>query len=212
MWVQALVLQKYSNFVFYLFELFFVHLYFCNFGFLKIWILILFQSLQVLGALLVSSTLIGVYFWRKEQSRWRLRKICKKIWCQPSSWASKCKTHLSAQKMFCLAVDQCKFFLWHFHLLVFHFHCHIWCPLSYIRLYMYFHISWYTFTLIYVHLLVFHFHFHIRSRTWTCFIYVYILGCFRKTLFWENEKYNPPRISLGVSLKESKRIFDFDKV
>ena len=30
------------------------------------------------------------------------------------------------------------------------------------------------------------------------------LGCFRKTLFQENQKYNPTRISLGVSLKGSK--------
>ena len=36
--------------------------------------------------------------------------------------------------------------------------------------------------------------------------------CFRKTLFRENQKYNPPRISQGVSLKGSKRIFDSDKV
>ena len=32
----------------------------------------------------------------------------------------------------------------------------------------------------------------------------YALGCFRKN--------NPPSISLGVTLKVSKRIFDFDKV
>ena len=29
------------------------------------------------------------------------------------------------------------------------------------------------------------------------------VGCFRKTLFQENSKYNPPNISLGVSLKGS---------
>ena len=39
-----------------------------------------------------------------------------------------------------------------------------------------------------------------------------LVGCFRKTLFQENEKYNPPSNSLGVSLMRSKRIFDFDKV
>ena len=38
------------------------------------------------------------------------------------------------------------------------------------------------------------------------------VGCFRKTLFQENQKYNPPSISLGARLKESKRFFDFDKV
>ena len=38
------------------------------------------------------------------------------------------------------------------------------------------------------------------------------LGCFRKTLFQENLKYNPSSISLGVSLEGSKRFFDFDKV
>ena len=31
----------------------------------------------------------------------------------------------------------------------------------------------------------------------------------KKTLFQENQKYNPPCISLGVSLKGPKRIFDF---
>ena len=44
------------------------------------------------------------------------------------------------------------------------------------------------------------------------YLYLCTLGCFRKTLFQENWKYNPPRISLGVSLKGSKRIFNFDKV
>ena len=39
-----------------------------------------------------------------------------------------------------------------------------------------------------------------------------LLGCSKKTLFQKNKKRNPPRISLGVSLKGSKRIFDFDKV
>ena len=38
------------------------------------------------------------------------------------------------------------------------------------------------------------------------------VGCFRKTLFWKTNWRNPPRISLEVSLKESKRIFDFNKV
>ena len=38
------------------------------------------------------------------------------------------------------------------------------------------------------------------------------LGCPRKTLFQKNKKRNPPRISLGVSLNRSKRIFDFDQV
>ena len=38
------------------------------------------------------------------------------------------------------------------------------------------------------------------------------VGCLRKTLFRENQKYNPSRISLGVILKGSKRFFDFDKV
>ena len=38
------------------------------------------------------------------------------------------------------------------------------------------------------------------------------LGCFRKTLFRENQKYNPSSNSLGVSLKVSKRFFDCDKV
>ena len=41
---------------------------------------------------------------------------------------------------------------------------------------------------------------------------MWIVGCFRKTLFWKTNWRNPPRISLEVSLKESKRIFDFDKV
>ena len=40
----------------------------------------------------------------------------------------------------------------------------------------------------------------------------YPLGCSKKTLFQNKNKRNPPRISLGVSLKGSKRIFDFDKV
>ena len=35
---------------------------------------------------------------------------------------------------------------------------------------------------------------------------------FQKTLFQKNKKRNPPRISLGVSLNRSKRIFDFDQV
>ena len=35
---------------------------------------------------------------------------------------------------------------------------------------------------------------------------------FQKTLFQNKNKHNPPRISLGVSLKGSKRIFDFDQV
>ena len=41
-----------------------------------------------------------------------------------------------------------------------------------------------------------------------------ILGCSTKTCFSEEEenKRNPPCISLGVSLKGSKRIFDFDQV
>ena len=38
------------------------------------------------------------------------------------------------------------------------------------------------------------------------------IGCFKKTLFQKNKKRNPPRISLGVSLNRSKRIFDFDQV
>ena len=38
------------------------------------------------------------------------------------------------------------------------------------------------------------------------------VGCFTKTLFQKKNKRNPPRISLGVSLKGSKRIFDFDQV
>ena len=42
---------------------------------------------------------------------------------------------------------------------------------------------------------------------WLC------IRVFQKTkLFQENQKYNPPRISLGVSLKGSKRTFDFNKV
>ena len=40
----------------------------------------------------------------------------------------------------------------------------------------------------------------------------YTIGCFTKTLFQKKNKRNPPRISLGVGLKESKRIFHFDKV
>ena len=43
-------------------------------------------------------------------------------------------------------------------------------------------------------------------------IYLCILGCSKKTLFQNKNKRNPPRISLGVSLKGSKRIFDFDQV
>ena len=39
-----------------------------------------------------------------------------------------------------------------------------------------------------------------------------VLRCFRKTLFKEHQKRNPPSISLEISLKGSKRIFDFDKV
>ena len=36
---------------------------------------------------------------------------------------------------------------------------------------------------------------------------------FHKNMFFNKKnKRNPPRISLGVSLKESKRIFDFDQV
>ena len=42
--------------------------------------------------------------------------------------------------------------------------------------------------------------------------FVYVLGCFTKTLFQKKNKRNPPCISLGVSLKGSKRIFDFDNV
>ena len=38
------------------------------------------------------------------------------------------------------------------------------------------------------------------------------IGCFTKTLFQQKKWRIPPRISLGVSLKESKRIFDFDQV
>ena len=38
------------------------------------------------------------------------------------------------------------------------------------------------------------------------------LGCFTKTLFPKKNNRNPPRISLGVNLKGSKRIFDFDNV
>ena len=41
---------------------------------------------------------------------------------------------------------------------------------------------------------------------------VWPIGCPRKTLFQKNKKRNPPRISLGVSLNRSKRIFDFDQV
>ena len=44
-------------------------------------------------------------------------------------------------------------------------------------------------------------------------VYIYTLGCFRKTLFKKKiKKRNPPSISLGVSLNRSKRIFDFDQV
>ena len=38
------------------------------------------------------------------------------------------------------------------------------------------------------------------------------LGCFKKTLFQTNKKRNPARISLGVSLNRSKRIFDLHQV
>ena len=38
------------------------------------------------------------------------------------------------------------------------------------------------------------------------------IGCFTKTLFQQKKWRNPPRISLGVSLKGSKRIFDLDHV
>ena len=38
------------------------------------------------------------------------------------------------------------------------------------------------------------------------------LGCFTKTLFQKKNKRNPSRISLGVNLKGSKRIFDFDNI
>ena len=38
------------------------------------------------------------------------------------------------------------------------------------------------------------------------------LECFTKTLFQKKKWRNPPRISLGVSLKGSKRIFDLDHV
>ena len=37
-------------------------------------------------------------------------------------------------------------------------------------------------------------------------------GVSEKSLFKENQKQNPPSISLGVSLEGSKRMFDFDKV
>ena len=40
----------------------------------------------------------------------------------------------------------------------------------------------------------------------------YLLGCFTKTLFQQKKWRNPPRISMGVSLKGSKMIFDFDHV
>ena len=45
-----------------------------------------------------------------------------------------------------------------------------------------------------------------------CWFYIWALGCPRKTLFQKNKKWNPPRISLRVSLNRSKRIFDFDQV
>ena len=43
-------------------------------------------------------------------------------------------------------------------------------------------------------------------------IWHWTVGCFTKTLFPKKNKRNPPRISLGVNLKGSKRIFDFDNV
>ena len=42
--------------------------------------------------------------------------------------------------------------------------------------------------------------------------HIYTLGCSKKTLLQNKNKRNPARISLGVSLKGSKRIFDFDQV
>ena len=44
-----------------------------------------------------------------------------------------------------------------------------------------------------------------KSQTWR-------IGCTKKHCFQKQIRPNPPSISLGVSLKESKRIFDFDKV
>ena len=44
------------------------------------------------------------------------------------------------------------------------------------------------------------------------YLYLYLLGCSKETLFQNKNKRNPPRINLGVSLKGSKRIFDFDQV
>ena len=42
--------------------------------------------------------------------------------------------------------------------------------------------------------------------------YMYNRVFHENMFFREKNKRNPPRISLGVSLKESKRIFDFDQV
>ena len=49
------------------------------------------------------------------------------------------------------------------------------------------------------------------SAKGTCQDTMYI-RVFQKTRFQNKNKRNPPRISLGVSLKGSKRIFDFDQV
>ena len=38
-----------------------------------------------------------------------------------------------------------------------------------------------------------------------------MLGCFKKTYFAEKNWLNPLCKYLGVALKESKRIFDYDK-
>ena len=49
------------------------------------------------------------------------------------------------------------------------------------------------------------------SATLTEAVFVY-KGVPQKHVFQKKNKYNPPRIILGVSLKGSKRIFDFDQV
>ena len=47
---------------------------------------------------------------------------------------------------------------------------------------------------------------HIHNTLHVCKV-----GCLKKKHFQENEKYNPPSICLGVSLKGFKRIFDSTK-
>ena len=69
---------------------------------------------------------------------------------------------------------------------------------------------------------------NVQNVSWSCIVVIFhlnsllfaaikvyfkasTLGCFRKTIFQENQKYNPLCISLGVSLRGSKIIFILTK-